>query len=170
MAEHASAQPSPGMRGSTMFTKYEGRGEEAQGIVGQVQQLAATFAEDKQSSIDQENELNEAFNTLMKEKQEQLAILIQQRDQQQAVLNQVNQEIGENENAEATAKSTLQDEQAFLSMIQGMERDTTQLYQIRQKDRAEEKEAVTKAITVLSQEAPSFMQMSSTVRRVSLKA
>merc|ERR1719316_749543 len=51
-----------------------------------------------------------------------------------------------------------------------MERDTTQLYQMRQKDRAEEKEAVTKAITVLSQEAPSLMQISSTVRRVSLKA
>jgi len=171
LLQAANTQPAnQGMAGSTMHTQYEGRTGEALGIVGQVQELAATFAEDKQSSIDQENELNEAFNTLMKEKQEQLAILIQQRDQQQAVLNQVNQEIGENENAEATAKSTLQDEQAFLSMIQGMERDTTQLYEMRQKDRAEEKEAVTKAITVLSQEAPSLMQMRATVRRVSLKA
>jgi chromosome segregation ATPase len=171
LLQAANTQPAnQGMRGSTLNTQYESRTGEALGIVGQVQELAATFAEDKQSSIDQENELNEAFNTLMKEKQEQLAILIQQRDQQQAVLNQVNQEIGENENAEATAKSTLQDEQTFLSMIQGMERDTTQLYQMRQKDRAEEKEAVTKAITVLSQEAPSLMQISSTVRRVSLKA
>merc|ERR1719482_2425405 len=136
-----------------MNTQYEGRTGEALGIVGQVQELAATFAEDKQSSIDQENELNEAFNTLMKEKQEQLVILIQQRDQQQAVLNQVNQEIGENENAEATAKNTLQDEQAFLSRIEQQERDTTMLFDMRQKDRAEEKEAVTKAITVLSQEA-----------------
>jgi len=171
LLQAANTQPAnQGMRGSTMHTQYESRTGEALGIVGQVQELAATFAEDKQSSIDQENELNEAFNTLMKEKQEQLAILIQQRDQQQAVLNQVNQEIGENENAEATAKSTLQDEQAFLSMIQGMERDTTQLYEMRQKDRAEEKEAVTKAITVLSQEAPSLMQMRATVRRVSLKA
>merc|ERR1719262_896607 len=51
-----------------------------------------------------------------------------------------------------------------------MERDTTQLYEMRQKDRAEEKEAVTKAITVLSQEAPSLMQISSTVRRVSPNA
>ena len=48
----------------------------------------------------------------MKEKTEQLTSLINQRDTQQAILTQVNQEIGENENAEATAKATLQDEQA----------------------------------------------------------
>merc|ERR1719389_924062 len=83
MESQAQAQ-TPGMRGSTMFTKYEGRGEEAQGIVGQVQQLAATFSEDKQSSIDQENEL-----------------------------------------VEATAKATLQDEQAYLSRIQQQESDIT---------------------------------------------
>merc|ERR1719428_125057 len=141
MAEHASAQPSPGMRGSTMFTKYEGQGEAAQGIVGQVQQLAATFSEDKQSSIDQENELVEAFNTLMKEKTEQLTSLINQRDTQQAILTQVNQEIGENENAEATAKATLQDEQAYLSRIQQQESDTTAMYKQRTHDRQEEKAA-----------------------------
>ena len=43
MAEHASAQPSPGMRGSTMFTKYEGQGEAAQGIVGQVRLQFSSF-------------------------------------------------------------------------------------------------------------------------------
>merc|ERR1719388_157330 len=163
-AEHASAQPSPGMRGSTMFTKYEGRGEEAQGIVGQVQQLAATFSEDKQSSIDQENELVEAFNTLMKEKTEQLTSLINQRDTQQAILTQVNQEIGENENAEATAKATLQDEQAYLSRIQQQESDTTAMYKQRTHDRQEEKTAVSMAIKVLSQEDPGsgfFLQLRS---------
>merc|ERR1719388_465828 len=161
-AEHASAQPSPGMRGSTMFTKYEGQGEAAQGIVGQVQQLAATFSEDKQSSIDQENELVEAFNTLMKEKTEQLTSLINQRDTQQAILTQVNQEIGENENAEATAKATLQDEQAHLSRIQQQESDTTAMYKQRTHDRQEEKTAVSMAIKVLSQEDPSagfFLQL-----------
>merc|ERR1719258_299306 len=141
MEAQAQAQ-TPGMRGSTMFTKYEGRGEAALGIVGQVQELAATFSEDKQSSIDQENELTEAFNTLMKEKTEQLNSLVAQRDQQQAVLNQVNQEIGENENAEATAKNTLQDEQAFLSRIQQQESDTTMLFKQRTHDRQEEKTAV----------------------------
>jgi chromosome segregation ATPase len=159
----AQAQ-TPGMRGSTMFTKYEGQGEAAQGIVGQVQQLAATFSEDKQSSIDQENELVEAFNTLMKEKTEQLHSLINQRDTQQAILTQVNQEIGENENAEATAKSTLQDEQAYLSRIQQQESDTTAMYKQRTHDRQEEKTAVSMAIKVLSQEDPSsgfFLQLRS---------
>merc|ERR1719174_3502839 len=149
----AQAQ-TPGMRGSTMFTKYEGQGEAAQGIVGQVQQLAATFSEDKQSSIDQENELVEAFNTLMKEKTEQLASLIQQRDTQQAILTQVNQEIGENENAEATAKATLQDEQAYLSRIQQQESDITAMYKQRTHDRQEEKTAVSMAIKVLTKEDP----------------
>jgi len=159
----AQAQ-TPGMRGSTMFTKYEGQGEAAQGIVGQVQQLAATFSEDKQSSIDQENELTEAFNTLMKEKTEQLATLITQRDTQQAILTQVNQEIGENENAEATAKATLQDEQAYLSRIQQQESDTTAMYKQRTHDRQEEKTAVSMAIKVLSQEDPGsgfFLQLRS---------
>merc|ERR1719389_1142200 len=159
-----SQAQTPGMRGSTMFTKYEGRGEEAQGIVGQVQQLAATFSEDKQSSIDQENELVEAFNTLMKEKTEQLTSLINQRDTQQAILTQVNQEIGENENAEATAKATLQDEQAYLSRIQQQESDTTAMYKQRTHDRQEEKTAVSMAIKVLSQEDPGagfFLQLRS---------
>jgi chromosome segregation ATPase len=154
MKQTQSEAQTPGMRGSTMFTKYEGRGEEAQGIVGQVQQLAATFSEDKQSSIDQENELVEAFNTLMKEKTEQLTSLISQRDTQQAVLTQVNQEIGENENAEATAKATLQDEQAYLSRIQQQESDTTAMYKQRTHDRQEEKTAVSMAIKVLTKEDP----------------
>merc|ERR1719163_447680 len=147
-----------------MFTKYEGQGEAAQGFVGQVQQLAATFSEDKQSSIDQENELTEAFNTLMKEKTEQLTSLINQRDTQQAILTQVNQEIGENENAEATAKATLQDEQAYLSRIQQQESDTTAMYKQRTHDRQEEKTAVSMAIKVLSQEDPGsgfFLQLRS---------
>jgi len=116
--------------------------------------LAATFSEDKQSSIDQENELVEAFNTLMKEKTEQLTSLISQRDTQQAVLTQVNQEIGENENAEATAKATLQDEQAYLSRIQQQESDTTAMYKQRTHDRQEEKTAVSMAIKVLTKEDP----------------
>jgi len=165
MAEHASAQPSPGMRGSTMFTKYEGQGEAAQGIVGQVQQLAATFSEDKQSSIDQENELTEAFTTLMKEKTEQLTSLINQRDTQQAILTQVNQEIGENENAEATAKATLQDEQAYLSRIQQQESDTTAMYKQRTHDRQEEKTAVSMALRSCLKRIQARVSSSSFVRR-----
>ena len=168
-AQTQTHQQTPGMRGSQMFDEYQGQGDAALGIVGQVQELAATFSEDKQSSIDQENELTEAFNTLMKEKTEQLNSLIAQRDQQQAVLNQVNQEIGENENAEATAKNTLQDEQAFLSRIEQQERDTTMLFDMRKKDRTEEKSAVTKAISVLSQEAPSLLQLGARTRRAAIR-
>merc|ERR1719456_1143319 len=168
-AQQHTQQQTPGMRGSQMFDEYQGQGEAALGIVGQVQELAATFSEDKQSSIDQENELTEAFNTLMKEKTEQLNSLVAQRDQQQAVLNQVNQEIGENENAEATAKNTLQDEQAFLSRIQQQERDTTSLFEMRKKDTSEEKGAVTKAITVLSQEAPSLLQLATRTRKATVR-
>jgi len=155
IAAFIQAAQTPGMRGSQMNDVYEGSGDEAQGIVGQVKMLASTFADDKQSSIDQENELTEAFNTLMAEKTEQLHSLISQRDAQQAILTQVNQEIGENENAEATAKATLQDEQAYLTAIKQQEADTTNLYHTRQKDRADENQAVGMAITVLSQEAPS---------------
>jgi len=158
-AQQQSEVQTPGMRGSTMNTAYEGKTDEALGIVGQVQSLAATFSEDKQSSIDQENELTEAFTTLMHEKTEQLNSLIQQRDTQQAILTQVNQEIGENENAEATAKATLQDEQAYLTQIKQQEADTTAMYTQRTHDRAEEKTAVTMAIRVLSQEAPSLLQV-----------
>merc|ERR1719352_1469710 len=123
-----SQQQTPGMRGSQMFDEYQGQGDAALGIVGQVQELAATFSEDKQSSIDQENE-----------------------------------------NAEATAKNTLQDEQAFLSRIEQQERDTTMLFDMRKKDRTEEKSAVTKAISVLSQEAPSLLQMGTRTRRAAIR-
>merc|ERR1719247_2397880 len=100
----------------------------------------------------------------MKEKTEQLHSLINQRDTQQAILTQVNQEIGENENAEATAKATLQDEQAYLSRIQQQESDTTAMYKQRTHDRQEEKTAVSMAIKVLSQEDPGsgfFLQLRS---------
>jgi len=160
----------PGMRGSQMNDVYEGVGDTVSGdggIVGQVKMLASTFADDKQSSIDQENELTAAFTTLMTEKTAQLATLIEQRDAQQAILTQVNQEIGENENAEATAKATLMDEQAYLSTIKQQEVDTSQLYTQRKLDRAEEKQAVNMAITTLSQEAPSsLLQTNSKTRMV----
>merc|ERR1719398_641364 len=69
----------------------------------------------------------------------QLNTLISQRDQQQAVLTQVSQELEENRNAEATAKATLLDEQEYLSTIKAQEADTTAMYNQRMKDRAEEK-------------------------------
>merc|ERR1719146_316963 len=92
--------------------------------------------------------------------------LITQRDQQQAVLTQVSQELEENRNAEATAKATLLDEQEYLTTIKAQEADTTTMYNQRMKDRAEEKKAVNMAMTVLNQEnrSTTLLQRHSSVR------
>merc|ERR1719421_2659399 len=79
--------------GASLNDQYEDKTGEALNIVDQVNQLAETFTEDKQSSIDQEGELSSAFTSLMQQKQKLLAELVTQRDQQQSVLNQVNQEL-----------------------------------------------------------------------------
>merc|ERR1719487_2847310 len=134
-----------------MNTAYETKTGEALSIVEQVKGLQATFQEDKESSIDQEQELTAAFQSLMQQKTAQLNSLVQQRDTQQAILNQVSQELEENRNAEATAKATLLDEQAYLSTIKAQEADTTAMYNQRMKDRAEEKTAVNMALKVLTQ-------------------
>lgn len=155
----------PGMRGSTMNTAYETKTGEALGIVDQVRGLSSTFQEDQQSSKDQEGELQTAFQALMEQKTAQLNSLISQRDQQQAVLTQVSQELGENQNAEATAKATLLDETAYLSDIEAQEKDTTMMYEQRVKDRAEEKQAVNMAMRVLNQENPTtLLQEKHTIR------
>merc|ERR1719262_2190169 len=149
----------PGMRGSTMHDKYEVQTGDALSIVEQVKGLQQTFQEDKESSIDQEQELSSAFANLMAQKTEQLNSLVSQRDTQQAVLTQVSQELEENKDAEATAKATLLDEQAYLSAIQKQNTDTVQMFDQRQHDRAEEKTAVNQALSVLSQENPVLLQL-----------
>merc|ERR1719247_2809749 len=166
LQQHSSTNLVPGMRGSTMNTKYEVQTGDALSIVDQVKGLSSTFAEDKESSMDQESELQAAFTALMEQKTTQLNTLISQRDQQQAVLTQVSQELEENRNAEATAKATLLDEQEYLSTIKAQEADVTTMYNQRLKDRAEEKKAVNMAMTVLNQENPttSLMQRHSSVR------
>jgi len=149
----------PGMRGSTLNTAYETKTGEALSIVEQVKGLQATFQEDKESSVDQEQELTAAFTSLMQQKTAQLNSLVSQRDAQQAVLNQVSQELEENRNAEATAKATLLDEQSYLSAIQKEHADSNAMFQQRQHDRAEEKTAVNMALRVLSQENPTLLQL-----------
>merc|ERR1719486_231896 len=157
LEQHASTKQVPGMRGSTLNTQYETKTGEALSIVDQVKGLSSTFAEDKESSMDQESELQAAFTALMEQKTTQLNTLISQRDQQQAVLTQVSQELEENRNAEATAKATLLDEQEYLTTIKAQEADTTAMYNQRMKDRAEEKKAVNMAMTVLNQENPTTL-------------
>ena len=161
-----SSKQVPGMRGSTMNTQYETKTVDALSIVDQVKGLSSTFSEDKESSMDQESELQAAFTALMEQKTTQLNTLISQRDQQQSVLTQVSQELEENRNAEATAKATLLDEQEYLTTIKAQEADTTAMYNQRLKDRAEEKKAVNMAMTVLNQENPTttLLQRHSSVR------
>merc|ERR1719453_1656840 len=57
LQQHASTGQVPGMRGSTMHTNYEVQTGDALSIVDQVKGLSSTFAEDKESSMDQESEL-----------------------------------------------------------------------------------------------------------------
>merc|ERR1719182_785656 len=112
--------------------------------------LSDTFAEDKQSAIDEENRLAKLFASLMKEKTELLNSLIAERDSQQAVLDSVIQDIGEKETAKANAEAELADEQAYLAAVKKSCTDTAILFEQRKKDRAEEKLATQEAMKVLA--------------------
>merc|ERR1719172_464867 len=122
-------------------------------IVDQMQLLADTFSDDKQSAIDEEERLQKLYTTLMSEKTAQLNTLTTELDGRQSVLNQVNQDIAEKESAKAIAEAELKDEQAYLSQVKKTCTDTTALYEMRKKDRAEEKIAVSEAIKVLQPQA-----------------
>jgi len=154
----------PQAPGSSLYDAYQDKTGEALGIVAQIKDLAQTFAEDKQEAIDAENDLQAAFNAVLQKKTEMINSLSSQLAQQQSVLNQVNQEIGENENAEQTAQGQLQMEQTYLSDIETQERDLTAMYEQRQKDRAEERTAVQAAVQVLMAKAPQLLQLSRSAR------
>jgi len=129
--------------------RYGAKTGDALNIVDQMNILKDTFAEDKQSAIDEENKLQNMYSTLMAEKTELLNSLIAERDAKQATLNAVNQEIAEKETAKANAEAELKDEQAYLANIKKLCSDTAILYESRKKDRAEEKLATQEAIKVL---------------------
>merc|ERR1719409_1303754 len=101
------------------------------GIVDQMQLLAETFSDDKQSAIDEEDRLQKLYTTLMTEKTTQLNTLTAERDDRQSVLNTVNQDIAEKESAKAIAEAELKDEQAYLSQTKKTCDDTTALYEMR---------------------------------------
>merc|ERR1719198_2397299 len=143
----------------TEFGRFQAKTGEANNIVDQMKLLADTFAEDKQSAIDEENRLQELFDGLMKEKTELLNSLIAERDAQQAVLDQVNQDIGEKETAKANAEAELADEQAYLTQTKKTCDDTAALFEMRKKDRAEEKTAVGEAIKVLGGGGAELLQV-----------
>jgi len=127
--------------------------------LSQVKELASTFADDKQEAIQQETELQGGFDSLMSQKTKVINTLTTQHNDQSAILTQINQEVGENENAEATAQGTLTNEQTYLSGISQQESDLTAMYHQRQQDRTDEKNAVQQATTMLMQEAPALLQM-----------
>lgn len=151
--------------------RYAAKTGEGLNIVDQMQVLADTFAEDKQSAIDEENKLATMYATLMKEKTELLNSLLKEKAENEATLNQVNQDIGEQETQKANAEGELKDEQAYLSAIKKSCADTAVLYEMRKKDRAEEKLATQEAVKVLGGSAgeafiqgatiPSLLQVNS---------
>merc|ERR1719301_370635 len=139
--------------------RYGAKTGDALNIVDQMKILQDTFVEDKQSAIDEENKLQEMYTTLMQEKTELLNSLIKERDDNQATLNAVNQEIAEKETAKANAEAELKDEQTYLANIKKLCSDTAILFEQRKKDRAEEKMATQEAIKVLEGDAgEAFLQ------------
>merc|ERR1719453_1584691 len=133
--------------------RYSDKRGDAMSIVDQMQLLADTFADDKQSAIDEEDRLQKLYTTLMTEKTAQLNTLTSELDSRQSVLNAVNQDIAEKESAKAIAEAELKDEQAYLSQCKKTCDDTQVLYEMRKHDRDEEKIAVSEAIKVLEPQA-----------------
>jgi chromosome segregation ATPase len=148
--------------------RYSAKTGEGLNIVDQMQVLADTFAEDKQSAIDEENKLSEMYATLMKEKTDLLNSLLKEKAENEATLNQVNQDIGEQETQKANAEAELKDEQAYLSAVKKSCSDTAILYEMRKKDRAEEKLATQEAVKVLGGSAGEAFIQGATVPVVSL--
>merc|ERR1719217_833265 len=151
-----SKQPQPGER-------YGDKRGDAMNIGDQMQLLADTFADDKQSAIDEEDRLQKLYTTLMTEKTAQLNTLTAELDGRQSVLNSVNQDIAEKESAKAIAEAELKDEQAYLSQTKKTCDDTKVLYEMRKKDREEEKIAVSEAIKVLEPQA-ALIQLDNSAR------
>jgi len=147
--------------------RYQASTGDASSIVVQMQALASTFSADKQSSIDEENRLQEMYGKLMKEKTALLNTLIEERDSRQTVLNKVNQDIAQNEGAKAAAEAELEDDQAYLSQVKKSCSDAKSLYAMRREDRSQESLAVNEAKKVLAPQVQgtSLLELSATTRR-----
>lgn len=150
------------------FDTYKESSDEGGNIVDQINALKDTFSDDKQSAVDQENQLQSAFNTLAAEKQELIRTLTGERDTQQTQLNSVNQEIAEKEGSLAQANQTLSDRQAYLKLLAEQLQAANEGFAMREADRKAEKEAVTKAKEVLGK--VSLIQTSATAHVESEKA
>merc|ERR1719386_189230 len=98
-------------------------------IVEQVKVLAQTFTEDKQRAVEEENRLQKTFDGLIAKKNAILSTLRGERDTQQAVLNQVNQNIAENESALKMAQDTLADTQIYLASVTKQHSEANAMYE-----------------------------------------
>jgi len=141
-ASHLSSEP-----------RFQDARSESMSIVDQMQMLADTFTDDKQSAVDEEERLQKLYTTLMTEKTAQLNTLTAELDDRESVLNAVNQDIAEKESAKAIAEAELKDEQAYLSQTRKTCSDTKALFELRKHDREEETIAVKEAVKVLSPQA-----------------
>jgi chromosome segregation ATPase len=154
--------------GKGPYEQYEDSREESGNIVDQVQVLAQTFAEDKQSAIEEENRMQKTFDGLIAKKNAILSTLTGERDTQQATLNGVNQNIAESQSALKMAQDTLGDTQTYLSSIIKQHTEATQMYDTRVKDRKDETEAVNNALDVLSGVSFIQKQQSTKARGISI--
>merc|ERR1719487_27540 len=136
--------------GKGPFEQYEDSRDESMNIVEQVKVLSETFAEDKQSAIEEENRLQKTFEGLISKKNAILSTLKGERDTQQAVLNQVNQNIAERQSALKMAQDTLGDTQTYLASIIKQQPEATQMYETRVEDRKDETKAVNEALEVFA--------------------
>merc|ERR1719161_1088047 len=102
------------------------------------------------------------FDGLIAKKNEILSTLTGERDTQQAVLNQVNQNIAESQSALKMAQDTLVDTQTYLSSVTKQHSEATEMYETRVKDRKDETGAVNEALGVL--EEFSFIQKQNVVK------
>merc|ERR550514_1885794 len=151
--------------GSSLHNTHQDSTGEALNIVSEVQALAETFGEDKQSSIDQEQQLSDAFTTLSNQKKALIGSITKQRDEQQSALTSTSQSVSEHEGAESIAGQTLTTEQSYLTNLGKQEETTTAMYEQRQKDRDAEKTAVADARKILQEQAPSLLQLRKAAKR-----
>jgi hypothetical protein len=143
--------------------RFEAKTGEALSIVDQVKVLSSTFAEDKQTAIEEEAKLQSLYDNLMTEKKAVLADLMAQLAEKTTLLNGVKQDIASNENKMAMMQKNLEDEQNYLASITEQHKVFSEAFALRKKDREEEMAAVNKALSVLDK-YNTFVQLGKTKR------
>lgn len=131
------------------YDRFEAKTGEALSIVDQVKELSSTFAEDQASSADEEARLQKLYDTLMAEKQQVLADLTAELAQKTKELQACEADIASNGSKLSMLTKNLADNQEYLASITEQFKTSSLAFAARKKDRAEETEAVQKALGVL---------------------